>query len=138
MSLIFPFITIGFFLWAIQRIFFWTYFWQLKEYRLDRVIVHLKETRQGRSILFSPVALFMVLLFLTYGLLIFNDSLSTSYQIIISISFILLGVKVVSNIISGRLKSPIFTGKALSIVIISITSISLLVFLPLTDIFVWL
>src|SRR5258705_3805069 len=102
MSLIFPFITIGFFLWAIQRIFFWTYFWQLKEYRLDRMMVHLKETRQGRSIIFSPVALCMSLLFLSYGLLLFNDSLNTYYQLLFAITFILLRIKVCSSSISNR------------------------------------
>src|SRR5258706_1041787 len=138
MSIIFPFITIGFFLWAIQRIFFWTYFWQLKEYRLDRMSVHLRETKQGRSIIFSPIAIFNVLLFLTYGLVIFNDSLSSFYQIIVGSTFILLGIKVISNIIRNRLKLPTLTGKAFSIIILSITFISFMVFLPLTDVFVWL
>ena len=48
--------TVTYYLFVIHLvrvIIQWLHLWQVKEYRLDRMMVHFKETRQGKNIFFG-------------------------------------------------------------------------------------
>ena len=53
---------IGLSLWIMRNTIFWVSLWQTKEYRLDRLVAHLKETYQGRKLFTSPMSLLKWLL----------------------------------------------------------------------------
>lgn len=61
-------ILIFWFFPTVKTVLFHTYFWQLKEYRLDRIIPHLR-LRTGRSMIFSSLSLvkWALLLFLLFA-----------------------------------------------------------------------
>jgi len=130
--------SIGFFLWSIRSILFWTSLWQVKEYRLDRVIVHFKETRQGRLLFVSPFFIFSILLVLMYIGIIFHDSWTDIYHTIIFVFFALEGVVFIRQIIQASFKRPALTIKSLAISGLVLLSITGYYALSLLDPFVWM
>lgn len=56
-------VIISFLVRTIRNILYLTFLWQLKEYRLDRMLVHLK-TQQGKKLIFEPITLVKWILFL--------------------------------------------------------------------------
>lgn len=136
--MIFILASIGFYFFSIWQILFWTSLWQTKEYRLDRLVVHLKETQQGKSIFFNwTVASFFILIGM-YGIGIFLDIFSSIFPFFVVVFFIDEFIFLMKTVVNHRLKRPIPTGKALAIVLLSFLSISLLYFYPLTDNYIWL
>lgn len=139
MNIIYAITSLLFLVWAFRNILFWVHLWQLKEYRLDRMLAHIKETKQGRNLLLSPFSLVKWATFFLYGSIIL-------YGVPYIISpFVIFGIFVTEVVIVGKeyfshfLKRPIFTLKALFIVVFVLAGILSLLFLPLlTDRFLWL
>ncbi len=129
--------TVGFFLWSIRSILFWVNLWQLKEYRLDRLRVHFRDTIQGRKILFSPLYLVWILFAIFYGVVILRDSLTSLFTVSISLFLIIQGAYVIWEIGQSRLKRPKVTIKTASITFLSLLSVALLFIFPLTDVYLW-
>lgn len=130
--------SIGFFLWIIRTILFWTSLWQVKEYRLDRLSVHVRETRQGRSLLFSPFAITDILIILLYGFVIANDTWMYWYQLLVFFYFSALGLLFIQEIIFAKFKRPTITLKSLAIFSLTIIAFSLGYAINLVDRYVWL
>ena len=42
-NILFQITSVFFFVWVLRNIFFWIYLWQIKEYRFDRISIHLFE-----------------------------------------------------------------------------------------------
>lgn len=64
MSFINYFLLFLFLIRSLKVILFHLAWWEIKEYRLDRMLVHLKETTQGRKMFFNPLSIFKLLLLL--------------------------------------------------------------------------
>lgn len=131
-------ITILFLLFAASNILFWVQLWQLKEYRLDRLFVHIRDTHQGRSLFFSFESITIFFLFVLYVISIFIDALSPVYPILVSIAFALFALKIVRDGVLRKIKRPSFTFKATCITLLSFLFIFSLTFFPLTDYSFWL
>ncbi len=131
MSIILFFIDILFLFWIIRNTLFWVALWQTKEYRFDRLIVHFKETRQGRGVLFSPLAILKWIALFVYGFVIWQTVPLLTYQFFVSVLFILQGFLVFKEFSGHVLKRPVLTHKAIIIVSLSLTVIFLLFFFPL-------
>ena len=89
-----------------QRIFYSLYFWQIKEYRLDRF---LEEVKRKKSFIFPKVAFLALFLFL---FLFFLDSDFPKLYFIASFYFI-LGIRSLYFLIARKWRLPKFTKKML-------------------------
>lgn len=127
-----------FFLWTVRNIFNWVALWQTKEYRLDRMIIHLWETGQGKKILFSPLSLIKVILILFYGYIVFHDEYIFVYQIIIALVYFVEAGLSIKSFFSNSNKRPEFTIKV-QLLIFPTLLFSLIAYsIPLLDKYVWL
>lgn len=138
MNIIFLFTGILFSFWVLRNILFWVYLWQLKEYRFDRVLIHLKDTNQGKALLFSPLGIIKWLLIFGYIFVILNNRLLIIYSMFVLLVYLLEFFIIMKELFLRLLKKPIFTLKGLSISLITFLIISLLFFLPLFDRFLWI
>lgn len=138
MNTIYFFASSAFFLWTIRNILYWVYLWQLKEYRLDRVVVHLRETHQGKMLMFSPTLLVKLALILGYGYIVFAPERLPLYQLLIAFMFYYEAFKVVQEVISRRLRRPVLTFKALIMLFGTLSIVSLLFVIPIMEPFLWL
>jgi len=109
-------IPIIFILWittALKNVMFWIYLWQVKEYRKDRMLVHLTLST-SRNLLFGKRNIWLVVL-LILTLLPFALALNTS-------SFLMLGlysffaIRTLQQLQAKSLKLPRFTMRTLLIV----------------------
>lgn len=138
MNILFFVASIGFFIWIARSILFWVALWQLKEYRFDRVFVHLRETQQGKDLLFSKSSNLKWIAIIVYIAVLANDVPPLPYQILIAAIFSFCAFLALKEVYFRLLKRPVFTFKALVILLLSLFSLVLLFKIPLIDKFVWL
>lgn len=138
MSLLFIITSVAFFIWLLRNIFFWVYLWQLKEYRFDRVFIHLRETKQGSNLLFSSLSLLKWVLLIAYLYVVFYESYLYLYQFIVSVIFFTQAVVSIREYWSSMLKRPAFTTKALLLTIASFIIVGTLYTVPPIEKFFWL
>ncbi len=129
---------IGFVLWTVRNVLFWTALWQDKEYRLDRLFVHLRETLQGKRILVSFLNICKWILLFLYIWIAVQDKLTQLYNGLVGTIFIIQGLLVVKDIFTRRIKRPVFTFKAAVIVVLSLVSIFFAVASPLINLYAWM
>lgn len=123
--------------WIGRNILFLTHLWQLKEYRFDRFLVHLKETKQGRDLLLSFGNIAKLILIATYPLTIALRSFEAIYPFVVIVVFLLDFLKVLKEVKERTLKIPALTVKAFTIAAISSGFVFILFSIPLTNIFLW-
>lgn len=123
---------------AGSNMLFWVSLWQLKEYRWDRFSVHIKDTKQGIRAVFSSNVILPFMGIIFYLMSIFSDTLAKYFSPVSFIIFFILFVLLVKRIVEKKLKRPLFTLKAIGVIIVSSLIIFVLVLLPLTDISLWL
>lgn len=140
MGFLFLLTLIVFFTWIIRNTLFWLHLWQIKEYRLDRMLVHFKETTQGRNLILGVgnsaknVAFFLFILFnLSFGI-----NLGSWYDAFVLLIFTSSFAKLLWEIKNKTLRIPTFTPKIIAIFIIVI-GIELFFYLtPLFNNYFWL
>ncbi|MEK7450949.1 MAG: UDP-N-acetylmuramoyl-tripeptide--D-alanyl-D-alanine ligase [Patescibacteria group bacterium] len=117
------------FIWVLRNTLFWLSLWQIKEYRLDRLLVHLQETVAGRNILLSSVSLLKNFAFLFYIVLIvkptfinIEPSIITRYNIFIGILLLYSFGEVLVEIATRTIKRPILTLKIILIFLLTIAA----------------
>lgn len=136
--MIFILASIGFFLWSIRTILFWTSLWQVKEYRLDRLFVHIKETVQGRRLLLFSFFWINIVLLLLYGVVIFNDTLTDTYHFLVLGFLAIEGLLFAKELVTGTFKRPALTIKSGLIFSLTLLAVIILYILVLLDSFAWL
>lgn len=130
--------SIGFFLWSIRMILFWVMLWQVKEYRLDRLSVHLRETAQGRALVFSPFIFSSLALILLYSIVVLNDFFPFWYHAFVFLYFAILGFIFIKELSTAKFKRPAVTLKSTTIFILSTGFMCLAYIVNLLDMYVWL
>lgn len=138
MSILYIVAAIAFCLWAIRNTLFWVSLWQIKEYRLDRLFVHLKETNQGRSLLIAPLSLLKWVGIFFYIVTVFNPRFFLPYQVFVSGLFLVQAFLTVREFSLGFFKRPAFTIKAIAIVFLVLLTLFFSLTLPLLEEFLWL
>lgn len=134
------FILIAYVIRTLHQVFYQVNLWQIKEYRIDRMIAHLK-TLQGRRFIFSVQSLIKWFLFLViYGFSFFDlylINIQWSNSLIIYSFFIfwaiwvLEAIKAIGYLIRGRLRFPVMTLKATAIIFI----VLFIIFFPLLNVY---
>lgn len=138
MNILFFVASISFFAWVLRNTLFWVALWQTKEYRLDRMIVHLRETVQGRRLFFSSFLLLKFMVILAYALVVLGLIPLLLYQMIATIIICYQASFFIKEIKEHRVKRPINTIKANLIIFLSLGIIFLLFLFPLVERFLWL
>ncbi len=138
MKFLFLITTVFFAIWEIKNILYWVWLWQLKEYRFDRMLIHLKETRQGRSLLFSPMSVVKWFALIAFVSIAFNERFLSVYQMIIFFVFLIQFFILIKDFLKKQIRLPVFTAKASLIVALSFAAAFLLYSLPFIDPFPWL
>ncbi len=111
------------FFWIIKQlkaVLFWLYLWQLKDYHLSRFIAHFS-TIKGRQIFFNKAYLFKI-----FWLALFFIGGTSQFLLWWSLPLVILyfleAFKTLSVLVSGKIKKPVWTGKA---VVLSLFSFGL-------------
>ncbi len=139
MSVVYLLTTILFLVWAFRNLLFWVYLWQLKEYRIDRMLAHLRETKQGRDLFVSPIGLFKWFAFLLFASIIAYEIPYVLFPLVVYGIYAVESVRAGKEYFSQFLKRPTFTLKALFIVLFVAILVIAFLFLPLLpDRFLWL
>lgn len=105
-------------LWALRSAYallFHVYLWQLKEYRLDRVLAHLS-TRKGKEPLYNPLGLAKLVLVLLLLGLPTSIPLVAQVGVVIGLYFIEV-LRQVTEAVQRRMRRPVPTLKSLSILV---------------------
>lgn len=138
MNMLFLIASIAFFIWIIRNTLFWVALWQLKEYRLDRVLIHLRETYQGKQLVVSQIALIKYLLILGFGIIVFSPEYTLLYHLFITLLFVSEASFVAKEAFYKTLKRPIFTFKAFLITVATLFTIGIFYIFPAFEPYLWL
>ncbi len=130
-------ITGIFLLWIFRNILFWVYLWQLKEYRLDRLFVHLFETIQGRNLLISPLNIIKWAGIFAFVLVAVSDKLTLPYSVFIAGIIIFQSALVLKEVFYHTLRRPVWTKKAIIVVLFSLVFCLIIILFPLANIYLW-
>lgn len=131
-------ITTTFLLWAIRNILFWVALWQVKEYRFDRLLIHIKDTIQGRSLFLSKTLFIKIFLIILFIAIIKDRTYLYPYRLAIATIFCLQALFVVREIVIHTLKRPALTFKAFIVVFMSVVLTIFFTFTPFTEVSLWL
>jgi UDP-N-acetylmuramoyl-tripeptide--D-alanyl-D-alanine ligase len=107
----------------LKAVLFWLYLWQLKDYHLSRFIAHFS-TIKGRQIFLNKIYLFKALWAVIFFAADAFSFLSWWSLPLLALYFI-EALKALSGLASGKIKKPVWTGKA---VILSIFSFGLVIY----------
>lgn len=138
MNFIYLITSILFFIWIIRNILFWVSLWQIKEYRLDRVLVHFRETKQGKMLFLNPLSLIKNAAFILYIVNVFNNKYLLVSEIFVLSIFLIQDFFVFKEALQRLIKRPVFTLKAILILLLTISVLIVLYSIPLFEKFIWL
>ena len=133
----FTIVFFSFFIWLFRNVLFWVGLWQDKEYRLDRLMVHFRETVQGKRIFSSPANIIKCLFLATYIVVVLNDVWVLWYELIAGLFLIAQALVILKDVVTHRIKRPVFTFKALAIVCLSVVGLTFITLSPLINAYVW-
>ena len=94
-----------FFIWVIRNILFWMNLWQIKEYRFDRLRIHLKETEQGRELLLGKLNVVKNVVLFVYLIIIWSYSFSIFYSLIVFIIYFVSFINILLEVKGKKLKT---------------------------------
>ncbi len=130
--------SVGFFLWIIRNTLFWVELWQSKEYRVDRLSVHLRETIQGKQLFFSPVSIGKWLLLFGYGILLFTGTSTYLYDLAIAALYVFEGSRVIyEGVQRYKFRRPVRTVKSITISLLSVFFVAILYCFPVPYPYLW-
>lgn len=138
MNLLFIFATSAFFLWIIREIFLWASVWQDNEYRVDRLLLSLRNQRVRKTLFFTLQGFFTGIIFLGYIFVVFYDSYLVYYQIIVFCLYLYQAFVFVKEIYLNSLRKPVLTTRVIFIIFFSFGVLVLLYSFQLMDRFFWL
>lgn len=136
--MLFYFASVLFFIWVFKSTLFWVALWQLKEYRLDRVLIHLRETTQGKNLLFSKLVTLKWIIILSWILILERNDFILLYRISVVVVLLYQVYLVLKEYLSKSIQRPVFTLKAILIIFLAFSIVSLFYFIPFMERFVWL
>lgn len=124
--------------WIVRNILYWVTLWQVKEYRVDRMIIHLRETTQGRNLFFSPLALLKLLGIISYAFVIHKSTNLFYYEIFVLTIYLLEFLRTVSEAFTKTFKRPVLTFKAGLLIAATFFTLYGIYSFPLLETFLWI
>lgn len=123
---------------SLRNILFWLYLWQLKEYRVDRIITHLSETVQGRALFLDSFSIIKTIFFIFLIILTITSSRIEAIGYLILILLLYSNFVFVKEIKNKTLKRPIFSLRIILSFSLVFSSLVFLYFVPLVYKIYWL
>ncbi|GIW61593.1 MAG: hypothetical protein KatS3mg089_0445 [Patescibacteria group bacterium] len=130
--------TVGFFLWTIRSLFYWSQLWQKVRYQPTIFLKSPKARERIWDYLASRSAVLTWIGILVAFYVTIEDYHEIYYQLFILVLFILKAGLVVSEILKNQFHKPIINFRSLSIIILSLLTITFFYSFPLTEKFIWL
>ena len=127
-----------FIFWIFRNIFFYLFLWQVKEYRLDRMKVHLKETEQGGKILFSSRSIVKWIIIFAFVFTLFHDEWISIYEVVVFLLYFFEFLFILKEVLSGNFKRPRLNGKSLIIFLLSLGVLFFISLFPIISRSLWL
>jgi len=118
LSLLFYTLPFLFLIRVITNILYGIWLWQTKEYRWDRLLVHLRETKEGRDFLFNKKTILFNLLFLFIPF-VNNPVVLSWYLIFVTTIFFWDVLGIFYRIHMRTLRRPVFSIKAIILLVIT-------------------
>lgn len=126
LNLLFLLLILVFLIRTVRVVLYHLFWWERKEYRFDRMFVHLRETTQGRYWLINPLSFFkwlvLLLYFLPKSVLLFNFEVY-----ILILVYFFEGFKSLLDLRSGW-KKPTLRVRPIGLFILTFSSLFFLAF----------
>jgi len=133
------YLTSGLFgIWTLRNILFWLHLWQIKEYRLDRLIIHLRETIQGRNLLFGMGNFLKLGIFIILAYYVFSSESAFIFDVIVFLLYLFSSITVCIELFYRKLKIPTFTIKIWFIFLCTLFIQIVILLFPLVDRSFWI
>lgn len=133
--------TVTYYLFLIHLVrvtIFWLHLWQIKEYRLDRILIHIRETKQGRAILFGFEPVFKTAILISYIAGIFFPVLYDIVPYAIFGIYAYEAARFGLDLLYRKVKFPVFTPKLIVIALLTTLFVFGLLSIPLLYQYYWL
>lgn len=130
--------SLFFFFSAVGNIFYWLYLWQVKEYRSDRLMVHFRETSQGKKLFFNLENLTKILLLALFLVGVFDNQLIAVFRLLVFLTFFYSAINFFIDLIYKKVKYPIFSFKMIFIAVLTFIIVTFLYLFPLAYNFFWI
>lgn len=137
-NLLFFLASVFFLVWILRNVLFWVSLWQTKEYRFDRLLVHFKETAKGKDLIFSPFFTLKLVIIVGFIIPTLYEYLVFPFDVLIFCVLSIDFLKVVKEVMQHRLRRPVFTLRAILIIILTLLTITLFFMTPLVERYLWL
>ncbi len=129
--LLFLLLAAAFALRVLVNTLAFVWLWQIKEYRLDRLFVHLKETNEGRRLMVNRSSALFWLLVVAIPLAYFDFSRPV-FLVLATVVFLLDAKEILRQMSKKTVRRPAFTVRTILILALAFIAIFLLfVILPL-------
>jgi UDP-N-acetylmuramoyl-tripeptide--D-alanyl-D-alanine ligase len=125
-------------IWSIRNTLFWLHLWQIKEYRFDRLLIHVRETIQGKNLLVGPGSLFKTAIFLGLLYYVFFSESSIYLDIAVFFLYLFSAITVAIEVFYRKIRIPTFTIKIGIILLLSLVAQVVLVSFPLVERSFWI
>lgn len=103
---------------SVREILLHTYWWQVKEYRFDRLWVFLR-TKEGKRIFTPPASWVKLFVLLSFPLALIAEGYSAFYVLILGFIFLFEDLVFAFEIFGRKIRKPVFTLRAKRIVVTS-------------------
>lgn len=116
----------------------WLKIWEEREYKWKRVFIHLRDTKQGRNILFGTESILKWLAVLVYAATIFIDGFDRYYHLLVFALYSIIVCKIAWKAYNRNILLPSFSLNNFLILFLSFLCILFLFIFPPLDKFLWL
>lgn len=137
-GLLFQITSFAFFAFVFFNSVSWLKLWEDKEFKWKRIFIHLKDTRQGRNILFGHLSLIKLLLVFAYIVTIYSSNFDYYYHLaVFALYFFLIG-RILLKIYEREFFFPTFSTHSLIILSLTLAFEIVLFIIPPLDRFLWM
>ncbi len=127
-----------FFVFSIVNGIAWLKLWEDKEFKWKRVFIHLKDTKQGRSILFGVENITKWILILVYSVTIFVNGFDNYYHLLVFVLYFVIFLKIIWKVYNRDILLPNIPLNNILIILFASCFIFLLFVFPPLDRFLWI
>ena len=138
MDVLFIITSCAFFVWIVRNIFYCVALFQENDFRFDRLFLHLRETAEGRSILFSIISFLKWVAIVLYALVIFREQFALYFHVFVFSIYTFQAILVGRDIVFQHLKIPFLTLFTKIIIASMLLSVTAIFSFPLLDKYFWL
>lgn len=136
MNILFWLTSLFFFSHLIFNTVSWLSLWEEKEFKPSRLLIHLKETRKGKSLIFGLDNFIKWLAIFLYGITIFWGG-DFYYHLLVALIYLYLFIKIILKIYNREFSLPTLSLNAILIILLTLVFSGVLFIFPPLDRYLW-